>query len=149
MLGKLVGLIAIITICQVSVAAEKIIFQCDTTKNGSIKIAADNSVFKVNVNKEGKNIFNFSKDYKKNTKNSFIEFNYSGGSDLVAIGLVMGYFGKDKNTIHSIFVDEAMTHRVSYDVDNIPVLMCVNNENYINKFKKIDKEKKLPAFYYD
>ncbi|MFW2160455.1 hypothetical protein ACG93T_03520 [Acinetobacter beijerinckii] len=149
MRNKFIVISAFLTVTTPAFALEETVFQCETKPKGLVKVVRNNSLYKINITKNGVDIFSFSKDYKKNTKKNFIEFNYSGGNDLVAIGLVMGYFGKDKNTIHSIFVDEAMTHRVSYDVDNIPVLMCVNNENYINNFKKIDKEKKLPAFYYD
>ncbi|MFW1746514.1 hypothetical protein ACG9XW_09915 [Acinetobacter guillouiae] len=149
MLGKLVGFIAIATICQVSFAAEKVIFQCDTVPNGSIKVTADNTIFKVNVNKQGKSIFNFSKDYKKNTSKNFIKFNYSYGSEDVAIGLLMGYFGKEKNSLHSIISDKNITFRDSYDIDNVVIVKCINNENYINRFKQLDKEKKLPGFSYD
>lgn len=149
MFNKLLILIVVFAMCQASVAAEKIIFQCDTKPKGLIKIIRNNSIFKVNVKKSESEIFSFVKDYKKNTKKNFIEFNYSQGSELVAIGLVMGYFGRDGSTIHTIFSDEAMTHRVSYDVDNIPVLTCKKNDRYINKFKELDKEKKIPEFYFD
>lgn len=149
MRNKFIIISAFLTVTTPAFALEETVFQCETKPKGLVKVVRDNSFYKINITKNGVEIFSFSKDYKKNTKKNFIEFNYSDGSDLVAIGLVMGYFGKDRNTVHSISSDEAMTYSVSYSVDNIPVLMCVNNESYINKFKKIDKEKKLPAFYYD
>lgn len=130
-------------------ASEETIFSCNTKPSGSIKVSRNNTLYKVNVNKNGINILNFSKDYKKNTKNNFIKFNYSGGSDLVAIGIEMGYLGKNKNSLHSISSDNASTYTDSYSVDSKDILTCIHDENFINKFKEIDKKKSLPAFSYD
>jgi len=130
-------------------AAEETIFYCDAKPNGSIKVTKNQTLYNVNILKNGKNILDFSKDYKRNTKNNFIKFNYSGGSELVSIGIVMGYLGKDKNSLHSISSDEYTTFNVVYDIDNVNILECLNNQKYINKFRGIDKKRSLPAFYYD
>jgi hypothetical protein len=61
----------------------------------------------------------------------------------------MGYLGKDKNSLHSISSDEYTTFNVVYDIDNVNILECLNNQKYINKFRGIDKKRSLPAFYYD
>jgi hypothetical protein len=61
----------------------------------------------------------------------------------------MGYLGKDKNSLHSISSDEYTTFNVVYDIDNVNILECLNNQKYLNKFREIDKKRSLPAFYYD
>lgn len=152
MLNKFLFLLFSTTISSSVFASEETIFKCDTTPKGSIEIIRNQTLYKVKIIKGSNNILNFEKDYKKNTKNNFIKFNYSNGSTEVAIGIVMGYLGKNQN-LHSISSDEYTTHSVKYDIDNNEVLSCVNNEKYINKFKEIDKDltKKgaIPPFYYD
>ena len=142
--------ILLLSLCTSSsiFAAEETIFYCDTTPNGSIKVTKNQTLYNVHILKNGKNILDFSKDYKTNRKNNFIKFNYSGGSELVSIGIVMGYLGKDKNSLHSISLDEYTTFDVAYDIDNVNILKCINNQKYINKFREIDKKRSLPAFYY-
>lgn len=148
MLNKILLLLICTTISSSIFASEETVFKCDTTPNGFIKVSRNQSLYKVNIMKNGENILNFSKDYKKNTKNSFIKFNYSDGNEIVAIGVIMGYIGKNKN-LHSIFSDDYTTFSVAYDIDNNVTLECVNNEKYINKFREIDKKRDIPPFYYD
>lgn len=149
MLKKILLLSLCTAISSSIFAAEETIFYCDAKPNGSIKVTKNQTLYNVNILKNGKNILDFSKDYKRNTKNNFIKFNYSGGSELVSIGIVMGYLGKDKNSLHSISSDEYTTFNVVYDIDNVKILECLNNQKYINKFRGIDKKRSLPAFYYD
>jgi hypothetical protein len=149
MLKKILLLSLCTAISSSIFAAEETIFYCDAKPNGSIKVTKNQTLYNVNILKNGKNILDFSKDYKRNTKNNFIKFNYSGGSELVSIGIVMGYLGKDKNSLHSISSDEYTTFNVVYDIDNVNILECLNNQKYINKFRGIDKKRSLPAFYYD
>lgn len=149
MLKKILLLSLCTAISSSIFAAEETIFYCDAKPNGSIKVTKNQTLYNVNILKNGKNILDFSKDYKRNTKNNFIKFNYSGGSELVSIGIVMGYLGKDKNSLHSISSDEYTTFNVVYDIDNVNILECLNNQKYINKFREIDKKRSLPAFYYD
>ena len=146
MLKKILLLSLCTAISSSIFAAEETIFYCDAKPNGSIKVTKNQTLYNVNILKNGKNILDFSKDYKRNTKN---KFNYSGGSELVSIGIVMGYLGKDKNSLHSISSDEYTTFNVVYDIDNVNILECLNNQKYINKFREIDKKRSLPAFYYD
>ena len=129
-------------------ASEEVILNCDTRPNGTIKVLRDNKVYKVDITKQGKNILIFSKDYKKNTKNNFIKFNYSWESDLVSAGIIMGYLGKT-SSLHSIVVNGVKTNNITYDINSNDILTCIKNENFINKFSKLDKEKVLPAFYSD
>ena len=149
MLKKILLLSLCTAISSSIFAAEETIFYCDAKPNGSIKVTKNQTLYNVNILKNGKNILDFSKDYKRNTKNNFIKFNYSGGSELVSIGIVMGYLGKDKNSLHSISSDEYTTFNVVYDIDNVNILECLNNQKYLNKFREIDKKRSLPAFYYD
>jgi hypothetical protein len=112
MLNKILLLLICTTISSSIFASEETVFKCDTTPNGSIEVSRNQSLYKINIIKNGKNILNFSKDYKKNTKNSFIKFNYSDGNEIVAIGVIMGYLGKNKN-LHSIFSDDYTTFSVA------------------------------------
>lgn len=152
MINKFLLLLLSTTISSSIFASEEIIFKCDTTPNGYIEITRNQSLYKVNIIKNNNNILNVKKDYKKNTENSFIKFNYSNGQTGVATGFVIGYLGK-KRSLHTISSDEYTTYRVGYDIDNNNILSCINNEKYINKFKEIDKglSKKgsIPPFYYD
>lgn len=148
MLNKILLLSLCTTISSSIFANEETIFYCDTQPNGSIQVVKNQSLYNANIIKNGKNILNFSKDYKKNTKNNFIKFNYSGGSELVSIGIVMGYLGS-KKSLHSISSDNYTTFNTTYDIDNVDILECENNQKYINKFREIDKKKSLPTFHYD
>lgn len=151
MLNKILAISLCATISSSIFASEEVVFKCDTTPKGSIKVIRNNTLYKVNIIKNGKNILNFSKDYKKNTKNNFIKFDYSSGSldSISAIGITIGYLGSKNNSLHTIISDEYTTHSVGYSIDNNNILECINNENYINNFKKLDRERKLPPFYYD
>ena len=99
-------------------ASEEVILNCDTRPNGTIKVLRDNKVYKVDITKQGKNILIFSKDYKKNTKNNFIKFNYSWESDLVSAGIIMGYLGKT-SSLHSIVVNGIKTNKWSYQSKHV------------------------------
>lgn len=151
-LSKMLNKIFLLSLCTAIsssiFASSETIFYCDTSPNGSVEITRNQSLYKVNIIKNGKNILNFSKDYKKNTKNNFIKFNYSQGDEAVSIGLLMGYLGKNQN-LHSIMSDDYTTFTVSYDIDNNNILSCMNNEKYINKFRELDKKGAIPPFYYD
>lgn len=149
MLLKLIGFMAIATISMQSFALEEIVFQCNTKPKGLIKVVRNKTTYKVDVIKNEENIFNYVKDYKKNTKEKFLKFNYSYGHNEVAIGFVIGYFGKDNNSLRTISVDDYVTYSAAYDIDNIKILECVRDNNYINKLREIDKRQLMPAFYWE
>ncbi|NAR99892.1 hypothetical protein [Acinetobacter haemolyticus] len=130
-------------------AASEIMFRCDTTPKGLIEVSRDKTTYKFNISKNGKNILNYTKDFKKNTEKSFLRFNYSYDSNSVAIGFLFGYFGAKRNEVHSVYMDEFTTHSVGYDVNNNKILECVKNKNYINRLRELDRQKGLPAFSYD
>ena len=49
---------------------------------------------------------------------------------------------------YSIIISSLNNGDVAYDIDNVNILKCINNQKYINKFREIDKKRSLPAFYY-
>lgn len=124
-------------------AAPEIIFRCDTTPKGFIEVSRDKTTYKFNIYKNGKNILNYMKDFKKNTEKNFLRFNYSYGDSATTIGFVFMDDG------HWIYMDEYFSNFTGYSIDGVRVLECNRNEIYINRLRELDRQKSLPAFSYD
>ena len=92
-------------------------------------------------------LVDYTKNYKNTTDSNFIKYNYNEEIEGYSIGFMFGYFGPENNKLYGITT--GVGDEISFDIDNVNILSCINNSNFINNLNIPNKEQIMEPFYYD
>lgn len=126
---------------------DQILLLCNTSPAGFIKISRNKDTYKINIYKNDTILVDYTKNYKNTTDSNFIKYNYNEEIEGYSIGFMFGYFGPENNKLYGITT--GVGDEISFDIDNVNILSCINNSNFINNLNIPNKEQIMEPFYYD
>ena len=126
---------------------DQILLLCNTSPAGFIKISRNKDTYKINIYKNDTILVDYTKNYKNTTDSNFIKYNYNEEVEGYSIGFMFGYFGPENNKLYGITT--GVGDEISFDIDNVNILSCINNSNFINNLNIPNKEQIMEPFYYD
>lgn len=126
---------------------DQILLLCNTSPAGFMKISRNKDTYKINIYKNDTILVDYNKNYKNNTDSNFIKYNYNEEIEGYSIGFMFGYFGPENNKLYGITT--GMGGEISFDINNVNILSCINNSNFINNLNIPNKEQIMEPFYYD